>query len=504
MKENITIGAHILESLTTGMYQDSRTIFREYIQNSCDAIDEAVKAGVIAEGEGEIRIELDAECRNITIEDNGTGISAKDFVRVVGNVADSDKIQGESRGFRGIGRLCGLAYCGTLVFTAKYRGEGVVSRLRCSAEVLRQLLGERDSGIKRYTASEVLKFVNEFEAEETEDVDGHFFRVELIHINDENTELLDEARVREYLSFVAPLPYHVGFAEYRSKIHGHAKGLGQRIDEYDIFLNGDQLFKDYTRTIPTSKGSDEVFDLEFHDFLNSDGKISAWIWVGISRLKAQIKAKDCPMWGIRLRKGNIQVGNEYTMSRFFEEDRGNRYFIGEIFCVSDELIPNSRRDYFVENKALIDFAEQVKEYCEELSDLYRAGSKLNSSYEKFKKADGRIIELEYRLHKKYFLDDASREQLEAELKEAREEAAKHKADFERAEAMNENTRKIAGQIKSHIRNSTDGGGGHGHNTKKYSKHELSILQKVFGIISDELGKTADSVILRIKEGLGLE
>ena len=173
MKENITIGAHILESLTTGMYQDSRTIFREYIQNSCDAIDEAVKAGVIAEGEGEIRIELDAEGRNITIEDNGTGISAEDFVRVVGNVADSDKIQGESRGFRGIGRLCGLAYCGTLVFTAKYRGEGVVSRLRCSAEVLRQLLGERDSGIKRYTASEVLKFVNEFEAEETEDVDGH-------------------------------------------------------------------------------------------------------------------------------------------------------------------------------------------------------------------------------------------------------------------------------------------------------------------------------------------
>ncbi len=429
MKENITIGAHILESLTTGMYQDSRTIFREYIQNSCDAIDEAVKLGVIEDGESEINIELDAEGRNITIEDNGTGIRAEDFVRVVGNVADSDKRQGENRGFRGIGRLCGLAYCGTLVFTAKCRGEGTISRLRCNAEVLRQLLGERDSGMNRYTASEVLKFVNEFEVEETEDVDAHFFRVELIHINDENTELLDEARVRKYLSFVAPLPYHVGFAEYSPRIHGHAKGLGQRIDEYDIFLNGDQLFKDYTRTIPTSKGSDKVFDLEFHDFLDSHGKISAWIWVGISRFKAWINAKACPMWGIRLRKGNIQVGNEYTMSRFFKEERGNKYFIGEIFCISDELIPNSRRDYFVENKALIEFAEQVNEYCKELSNLYRAGSKLNSSYEKFKKAEDRIIELEYRLHKEYFSDDSSKEQLEAELKEAREESAKHKADL---------------------------------------------------------------------------
>ena len=32
-------GANILENLTTGMYQDSRVIYREYIQNACDQID---------------------------------------------------------------------------------------------------------------------------------------------------------------------------------------------------------------------------------------------------------------------------------------------------------------------------------------------------------------------------------------------------------------------------------------------------------------------------------
>lgn len=32
-------GANILENLTTGMYKDSKVIYREYIQNACDQID---------------------------------------------------------------------------------------------------------------------------------------------------------------------------------------------------------------------------------------------------------------------------------------------------------------------------------------------------------------------------------------------------------------------------------------------------------------------------------
>ena len=38
----ITIGKYTLESLTTGMYIDPLILFREYIQNSSDAIDDAI------------------------------------------------------------------------------------------------------------------------------------------------------------------------------------------------------------------------------------------------------------------------------------------------------------------------------------------------------------------------------------------------------------------------------------------------------------------------------
>ena len=39
------IGKDVIESLTIGMYEDSRFIFREYIQNAADQIDKAIAEG---------------------------------------------------------------------------------------------------------------------------------------------------------------------------------------------------------------------------------------------------------------------------------------------------------------------------------------------------------------------------------------------------------------------------------------------------------------------------
>lgn len=47
-------GANILENLTTGMYKTSQIIFREYVQNSCDAIDKAIAMGILSSNAGKI------------------------------------------------------------------------------------------------------------------------------------------------------------------------------------------------------------------------------------------------------------------------------------------------------------------------------------------------------------------------------------------------------------------------------------------------------------------
>ena len=192
-EKKIIFGSHLLESLTTGMYSDSRMIFREYVQNSCDAVDVAVRKKILHPGEGRINITLHSDTRTIAIADNGIGISSSDFERVMMSIGDSDKRIGDARGYRGIGRLGGLGYCKTLRFTAKFRGENIISTLECDAEGMRRLFDERDSGFNRYTASEVFMMTSEFKTKRTDEADEHYFIVELEGIKYDNKELLSSA-----------------------------------------------------------------------------------------------------------------------------------------------------------------------------------------------------------------------------------------------------------------------------------------------------------------------
>ncbi len=46
VKKKTVIGKDAIETLTSAMYEDSRFIYREYVQNSADAIDKAVEGGL--------------------------------------------------------------------------------------------------------------------------------------------------------------------------------------------------------------------------------------------------------------------------------------------------------------------------------------------------------------------------------------------------------------------------------------------------------------------------
>lgn len=164
------VGVFTLETLVNGMYPSSFDIFREYIQNSCDAIDDAVEDGILAENDGKITIELDVKARRITIEDNGTGISVLDFKPALKNVGYSDKTLKTDRGFRGVGRLCGLAYCKEAHFISTAKGEGIQSTIIFDAAKLHQLF----YGEKKYTIKEALDEITSFETI-VADTDEHFF-----------------------------------------------------------------------------------------------------------------------------------------------------------------------------------------------------------------------------------------------------------------------------------------------------------------------------------------
>lgn len=372
-------GANLLEILTTGMYQYSQIIFREYIQNSCDAIDKAVSLGILKPGEGKIDIWIDKDKRIISVEDNGTGIFAEEFELTLQSIAQSSKQLDTEKGFRGIGRLCGLAYCRKLVFSTTAKGEESISTMKIDSQKLRNHF----YGETKYTAQEVLDEVITIEKSFSEDVrQQHWFKVELIDISSDNRILLDEAFIRDYLSFVAPVEYRSTFF-FSQKIYEHATNLNLVIDEYRIDLNGDQLVKKYKTDFKTSKGSDEIFDLSFEDFYDDAGKLIAWSWIGLSKFKGVINQKidtpDYKMRSIRLRKGNIQIGEADALQKLFKEERGIHYFIGEVFAVDKDLIPNSQRNYFIENRALRNFETALTNYFLDLRKVYYMASDVNSA-----------------------------------------------------------------------------------------------------------------------------
>jgi len=446
----VTVGKNILENLTTGMYLDSRISFREYIQNACDQIDLAIHLGILKSDEGEIEIYIDEAKRYISIKDNATGSKANEFAQDLGDIANSNKELGKNKGFRGIGRLCGLAYCKTLKFSTSYYGENIASIMTCDAQKMRELLA---SPIK-YTVEQVWGQIIQFDTKK-EDAEKHYFEVELFDIGQAHSGLLNKQDVVEYLSFVAPVPYKNTFFLCQ-KVYEHAKQIHQSIDEYRVLVNGEQLFKNYTTKLKEESGTniknyDEISDLEFKDFYDENKNLIAWMWVGLSRFEKVIP-KINKMRGIRLRSSNIQLGDEDTLQKrnLFKENRGNNYFVGEVFAVDTALKPNSQRDYFSENENRVLFEKLLKRYFfDTLTKIYYAANGLKNAIKAQQEYVEKLDEFNSKATTGGFVDDTSKEKLRYEVDVAKEKAEKAKKQISKFDDIDSNTAlaKVSSSIK---------------------------------------------------------
>lgn len=433
----IKIGKNAIENLTHGMYEDSKIIYREYIQNAADQIDYAIKHSLINE-DLFIDIKIDKSGRNIIIKDNATGVRRDMIESTLAYVADSDKIKGEAKGFRGIGRLGGLAYCEKLRFITTARGENQRTIMTWDAKALSQML---DDVTIRDTAGTILQRIISYEYEECP-IDDHYFIVELLGITNENVDLLDTEKVKEYIALNAPVPYDSKFY-YKQKIYEYLKKKGFPKNEYTIFVDGEDIQKLYTTTLFEKNNAeqrrkyDDVYDIQIQEFFNDSGELLAWMWYGISRFEKQIPYPLNQTAGIRLRQSNIQIGNERTLVPLFKEARGNLYFIGEVHAVHKDLTPNARRDYFNENKARNEFEAQLKYFFHStLHQLYTYANRAKIAYRKevtlYEKED------QYSKKKDRFINDREKQKLEQEIEVAKMEKEKAKREIARLRTKAEN------------------------------------------------------------------
>lgn len=343
--ERVVVGKDVLELLSTSMYVDPMTIYREYIQNAADAIDDARATKLLGpKAAGKVAISLDATARSIKIRDNGTGLPWATFVQRTCNLGASGKRGTTARGFRGVGRLAGLGYCQELIFRTRGIGEERVSEVRWDCRRLKAALRSPE------LEGELSELVREVVSMRRVSSDGYpdrFFEVELNGvIRHRNDGLLNPEGVGEYLSQVAPLPFapEFRFGDDISSALGYHVDLGK----LEICVNNSEqpLYRPHRNRIEIGEGEyDKFVDLEVREIPDVDGGIAAIAWVlhhgysGAIPNKAFVK-------GLRLRSGNMQVGGQSLLEDLFPEPRFNAWSVGEIHVIDRRVIPNGRRDHF--------------------------------------------------------------------------------------------------------------------------------------------------------------
>jgi molecular chaperone HtpG len=357
MSRDIIIGKYTLESLTNGMYSDSLDLYREYIQNAVDSIDSDKEDDYMGIHDYKIEVLVDELSGTIIIRDNGKGISADLAIQTLTDIGNSDKDKKRTRGFRGIGRLAGLGYSDELTFSTSYLGEGEKTIVKFNTFLLRKLLFTDDSDT--VSINDVMKKIITFESQE-ETTEAHYFEVKLEGVPAKE-KLLDAEVVEAYLIQHAPLPYKHEFL-WASAIKEKCRILGYEILEYCIELNGKKLYKPYQNTFicdRVKKREDSIYDIEVKPFYR-DEKLAAVLWYGVTGFYGTIL--DSRIKGIRIRQGNLLIGDKSTCNILFKEERFNGWMMGELHVVDPELVVNARRDYFEQNEAHYELSEAFIEW----------------------------------------------------------------------------------------------------------------------------------------------
>ncbi|MBY3178709.1 molecular chaperone Hsp90 [Rhizobium leguminosarum] len=369
--EEITVGRDVLELVSSAMYIDPMTIYREYVQNSADAIDDARSNGLISVDEaGKVLITIDPAARSIRIRDNGTGLSNAEFSRKMAALGASGKRGTKARGFRGVGRLAGLGYAQELIFRSRTAADATVAELTWDCRRLKSALRESDGDIQS-----LIRSVATLRKKPTEDYPDRFFEVELRGVvRLRSDKLMSPAAVDEYLGQVAPVPFAPEFrfgAEIRDAL-APVVALG----ELDIRIEGNErpVFRPHRDILtPTGHPAIRFNRLSVSEISAIDGELAAIVWVLHHDYEGALP-NAAGVKGLRLRSGNVQIGEHNLLEELFPEIRFNAWAVGEIHVVDRKIVPNGRRDHFEQNAHYHNLTNQLAPLARDIAHLCRTSS----------------------------------------------------------------------------------------------------------------------------------
>jgi molecular chaperone HtpG len=372
--EEVFIGKDVLELVTTAMHVDPITVYREYIQNAADAIDEARRCGRLAPLEpGRVNIDVDPLTRSVCIRDNGVGVPWPRFVECLTAIGASSKRGTSARGFRGVGRLAGLGYAQELVFRSRVAGETLVSELRWDCRMLKSALR---SAASNGGVSELVRSIVTATRIERHGYPERFFEVELrgmVRLGSD--KLLNPTAIAEYLAQVAPVPFAPDFrfgAEITAALRG-AVTLG----ELELHVSGVEgpIYRPHRNGFAIDSKRVTLFEnVEFVEMPSIDGQVAAIGWVLHHGYEGAVPISSL-IRGLRLRCGNLQVGDHTLLEELFPEPRFNAWSVGEIHVIDPRILPNGRRDNFEQDAHLNNLLNHLTPVARRIARRCRVSSR---------------------------------------------------------------------------------------------------------------------------------
>jgi len=351
-EHEVFVGKDVLELLSSSMYVDPLSIFREYVQNATDGIDDAVTAGLLGSIEdGRIEINLDHIDRRVVIRDNGVGLSNADFPARMLSFGASVKRGTDARGFRGVGRLSALGYVQQLVFRSRAKGDAKVLEASWDGRMVKRLLASTDA---ETDLRSIVRNAVTLRRLDPGEYPVHFFEVELVKPRRiANDRLLNELEIGTFIGQVCPCPFSPEF-KFGEEIAGLLKQHGGAGKAYSIHINDaeEPIYRPYRNEVAYSDTKTaNLHALKSFAVEGIDGGTAAVGWLIHHDYFGAIPVSQ-GVRGLRGRVGNIQVGHDRLFLEVFPEDRFCSWTIGEVHVLDNRVVPNGRRDEFERNAHL--------------------------------------------------------------------------------------------------------------------------------------------------------
>ena len=501
-----TLGVHLLETITRGMYSEPFHSIREYIQNAYDSIRKARRDGLISSEDGEILIKADETKRRLSIRDNGTGLSPEAAAVYLLDIGLSEKARSETisdtnAGFRGIGRMAGISYCKTLRFETSC-GDGRKCVVEFNAAGINRLT---QRGQQPATIIEAINQNSQLQEGPADD-ESHYLEVTLEGI-DSDSPFLNQDLLCNYLAMNAPVPHDPRVWSHADKIRLFAKAAGYpsslenvpiRIcdSDGDIQIDVRRPFKDTFQLTNARDKKRRTIKATNVEALPQDGGEGRGWWGWVATHERQGTLNNIPFAGLRIRMHNIAIGDETILRNLFTTPSLARWCFGEIHVTDLSLTPNAQRDNFEPSKEWNQLKATLREEIGSLEKAIRKESEeRNKSLPAVTKKPINLIEKAKDAIESGFLSHHAKqttiENLEAEAEKLETQAKKTKwSEKEKAELaeLHEQMKQVTETVRAVRRTGTDDALSH------LNKQARNAVRTVFEVLKNELDERQFNVV----------